>query len=272
MKKFYTVILTIALMAFSASAQLTIKVDNVIEDPCPGGNKGAIETTITGGIPPYDINWQGPLGMTRHEEDIDNLSGGDWEMTVYDSLGALATAQVFVPIASGMLTSIDKISNDRFTIEYVLNGNGNPHDFSYNWEHNGWTIFTGYQDTLTGLGAGDYVLTITDTLGCTDTALVTLLGPEQLYDTVEVIKFLEVADEATLINPVTQATIWVKYFGDYIQTSESFDLCNVYNITGSVVKQVKNETHISVSDLQTGIYIFSLEFGSAEIVQRFLIQ
>jgi hypothetical protein len=87
-----------------------------------------------------------------------------------------------------------------------------------------------------------------------------------------VIKFTEVAEKATLINPVTQDAIWVKNFGDYLRTSESFDVCKVYNLTGSVVRQISNETDIPVSDLDTGIYIFHLEFGSAEIVQRFYIK
>ncbi len=270
MKKLYTV-LTVTLMAISTSAQMTLTVDSIIEDPCPGGNKGAIEITVTGGTAPYTFDWEGPFDLVRDTEDIYDITGGDWNLTVYDNNQLNLDTTIFVPVASGMLTSITMIDSNRTVVEYVLNGNGDPADYMYIWEFEGWQYRTAYQDTLTGLAAGNYTLVVIDLIGCTDTLQLILAG-QPYVDTVEVIKFTEVAEEAVLINPVTQATIWVKNFGDYIRTSESFDLCKVYNMTGSVVRQVDNDTDIPVSDLETGIYIFCLEFGRAEIVQRFYIK
>jgi len=237
--KFFYATLIVTLMAIGASAQnLTVTVDNIIEDPCEGVNRGAIEITVTGGTPGYEFNWEGPFGLVRNTKDVNNIPGGDWELTVYDTNRLMFTTTIFVPIASGMLTAtvlseygqpshkynISEYgkSDGWIQVEYVLNGNGNP--------------------------------------------------TETVIDTVEVIKFLEVADEATLINPVTQATIWVKNYGDYIRTSESFDVCKIYNITGSVVKQVNQSSEIPIIDIPTGVYVIHFEFGSAEIVQRFFIE
>jgi hypothetical protein len=269
MKILYT-ILVVTLTMISASAQLTITVDNVIEDPCPGGNKGAIETTVTGGTAPYQFNWEGPFSMVRFEEDIYNLPGGDWNLTVLDSLGATSSTYVFIPIAAGMLTSL-AVDSNQATIEYVLNGNGSPIDYSYIWDFEGWKYSVGYNDTLTGLGAGDYTLVVIDTIGCSDTLQVTLEG-QSVVDIVEVIKFTEVANTATLVNPVTEADIKVINYGEYIEPSETFEICRVYNITGSVVKQANDDTKISVNDLAEGIYLFYFKFGSAEILQRFYIE
>ncbi len=269
---------------------LTVTVDNVIEDPCEGGNKGAIEITVTGGTPPYTFNWDGPYGMQRFEEDIYNLPGGTWDLAIQDTLGNTINQSIFVPIASGMLTATVESeygsleykynisefgkSDGWIQVEYVLNGNGNPEDYQFTYDHNGWKYSTGYQDTISGLEAGDYILVVTDTLGCTDTIHTSLSepDPETVIDTVEVIKFTEVADEATLINPITQATIWVKNYGDYIRTSETFSECYVYDITGSVKGIYSNEIEIPVDHLETGIYIFAFKFGSTKIVQRFYIE
>ena len=290
MKKLYTLLL-VAMMAIGAFAQnLTVTVDNIIEDPCEGGNRGAIEITLTGGTPPYTFDWDGPFGIVRDTEDIYNLPGGDWYLTVRDTLGATANQSIFVPIASGMLTStviseygdlshMDNISeygksDGWIWIEYIINGNGDPDDYSFIWDHEGWKYSTDYQDTLSGLSAGDYILVITDTVGCTDT-LHTFLSepdPETAIDTVEVIKFLEVADEATLINPVSGATIKVTNFGSIIRTSETFYECYVYDITGSVKGIYSNEIEIPVDHLETGIYIFAFKFGPTKIVQRFYIE
>jgi hypothetical protein len=269
---------------------LTVTVDNVIEDPCEGSSKGAIEITVTGGTASYQFSWDGPLGIIRDTEDIYDIPGGPWDLTVSDSDTMVADTTIYVPIASGMLVSTIESqygppgqvyniseygkSDGWIWVEYVLYGSGDPNEYAFIWEHNGWETNTGFQDTLSGLGAGKYTLEVVDTVGCTGTVMISLYepSPETAIDTVEVIKFLEVADEATLINPVTQATIWVKNYGDFIRASESFDLCKVYNMTGSIIKQVSNKTDIPVSDLQTGIYIFYLKFGQAKIVQRFYIK
>jgi hypothetical protein len=272
------------------SEYLTVSVDNIIEDPCEGGNRGVIEITVTGGTPPYTFEWDGPFGMQRFEEDIYNLPGGDWELTVQDTLGATATQSIFVPIASGMLTSaalseygtleykynISEYgkSDGWIWVEYILNGNGDPDDYLFVWKHNGWETSTSYQDTLSGLSAGAYTLVVIDTVGCTDTVNTSLTepAPETVIDTVEVIKFTEVADEATLIDPVTGSTIKVMNYGSIIRTSDTFSDCHVYDITGSVKGIYSNDLEIPVDHLRTGIYIFAFKFGSTKIVQRFYIQ
>ena len=251
------------------SEYLTVTVDNIIEDPCEGGNRGAIEITVSGGTSPYSFNWEGPFGLVRDTEDIYNIPGGNWNLTVTDTLGAKAVHSIFVPIASGMLTSYELSHYGEYNIseygkldgwiwvEYVLNGNGYPEDYTFEYEYNDLDTNLGFQDTLSGLGAGEFTLVITDTVGCTDTILLILLQPD---------------DETTMINPVTETDIKVTNYGDYILTSETFDICRVFNMTGSVVKQVNDDTNIPVSDLSGGIYLFYLKFGSAEIVQRFYIE
>jgi len=289
MKKLYTTLI-VALMAIGASAQMTVTVDAIIEDPCVGGNRGAIEITVTGGTPGYEFNWEGPFGLVRDTEDIYNLPGGDWDLSVRDTLGNTVIQSIFVPIASGMLTATILSEYDPLSykyniseygksdgwiqVEYVLNGIGNPNDYQFIWEHNGWETSTGYQDTISGLGAGEYTLVVTDTVGCTDTAnfVLTQPEPETVIDTVEVIKFTEVATEATLTDPITAEEITVTNYGEFIRTSASFDVCKVYNLTGSLVKQVNVETDVSVNDLEPGVYLFYFKFQPAEIVQKFYIE
>ena len=88
----------------------------------------------------------------------------------------------------------------------------------------------------------------------------------------ELIKFLEVADEATLIDPMTGSTIKVTNYGSIIRTSETFTECYVYDITGSIKGIYSNDFEIPVDHLETGIYIFAFKFGSTKIVQRFYIE
>ena len=170
-----------------------IRIDNIIEDPCEGGNKGAIESTPLGGVAGYDYTWNGPFGMIRYDQDIYNLPGGDWDLDAYDTNGCYRPLHVLIPIASGMLVNhtvslygsleqpynlaCNSDSSGWIWIEYVLDGNGDPEDYTYEWIHDGSSVFTGYQDTLNQLEAGDYTLVITDTVSCRDSTHITLIEP-----------------------------------------------------------------------------------------------
>ena len=57
-----------------------------------------------------------------------------------------------------------------------------------------------------------------------------------------------------------------------MSTSELFDGCSVYDLSGSLIKIVTLSTEVPVNDLQSGIYLFKFIIGSAEIVQRFYIE
>ena len=48
-------------------------------------NDGAIDVTVNGGVAPYTYSWTGPSGFTATTEDISNLCGGMYTLTVIDS-------------------------------------------------------------------------------------------------------------------------------------------------------------------------------------------
>jgi hypothetical protein len=190
-------------------------------------------------------------------------------------------------------------------ITYGKGGTGNWMDFTYKWTNEqGWTKQTG--NIISNLPAGTYFLTVYDQSGCKNPIpvmgdpspfILTQPGPETLidtvpvydtiifevmvpvydttlvtvYDTTEVIRFTEVAEVATLYDPVSGATFSIKNFGDHLESSEPFVECKVYNLRGSLVRQVNSSTEVPVGEL-SGIYLFYFRFGAVEIVQRFLIE
>jgi hypothetical protein len=213
-------------------------------------------------------------------------------------------AQTTVSVNASQLSAIG--ANDgSLTVTYVEGGSGNWQDFTYEWTNEQGWIKQGMSIEL--LPAGIYYLTIHDEVGCKnafpDPFVLTQPDPEPVlvydtiavfdttfvtetvtvfdttfvteiftvYDTIDVIKFTEVAEIASLTDPVSGASFWVKNFGDHLEASEPFVECKVYSITGSLVKQVNSSTEVPVGDL-SGIYLFYFKFTTAEIMQRFYIE
>lgn len=63
----------------------------------PGEENGGASVSVTGGEEPYDFEWNGPSGQTG-QEDPDDLSAGEWTLTVTGGDGCTATLIVSIPV------------------------------------------------------------------------------------------------------------------------------------------------------------------------------
>jgi hypothetical protein len=65
--------------------QLSIVGAEITDYQCPLNPTGAIDLTVSGGVPPYTFAWTGPNGFTAITEDISGLFPGDYYVTVTDA-------------------------------------------------------------------------------------------------------------------------------------------------------------------------------------------
>ncbi len=151
-------------------------VEMVTNSSCYLSNTGAIEISITGGVPfttgtPYQILWTGPNGYTNTNEDNSNLEPGDYTVTINDNGGCPLTNTFTITepdelIFSTLLFDSETIScfgADDGNIGIDISGGTTP--YTYNWTRNG-SFFTSAED-LTNLGPGNYEITVTDANNCT---------------------------------------------------------------------------------------------------------
>ena len=154
-------------------------VSSVTNSSCasPTGN---ITVAIIGGTSPYIYLWSpsGGVGATAN-----NLQPGTYTCTVTDAAGcsSSATSTIGAPVViTATITGNTPVSCSSSTngTATALGGNGTA-AYTYSWTPSG-----GNAATATGLAAGNYVVTVTDAVGCTASATTTITAPPVITATV----------------------------------------------------------------------------------------
>lgn len=128
-----------------------------------GASDGAIDLTVTGGTGPYAFLWDN--GMTT--EDISGLAPGTYKVAIKDANGCEAAAsatlnQITCELsASALVTNISVFGANDGKIDVTVTGGTGS--FTFLWSNGATT------EDISGLAAGTYTLTITDSKGCTET-------------------------------------------------------------------------------------------------------
>ncbi len=137
------------------------------------GNTGRIELTVNGGTPGYSYLWNN----NETTPDIDSLSADTYTCTVSDANSCQETISVVVPNEGQepeiSYTKIDVkcFGESTGSITAQLNTNNTP--YSYTWSHD-----SNLNDsTATGLSAGTYYVTISDSYNCQADTVITISQP-----------------------------------------------------------------------------------------------
>ncbi len=151
----------------------------VYDVTCGGASDGAIDVTITGGTTPYSISWSN--GATT--EDIVGISGGTYIITVTDANGCVATQSFTVNeppaiVITGSITNASCPGSPDGAIDITVSGGNPPYSFSWNGG-----VFT--TEDISGVGAGTYTVTVTDSNGCSMQATFNISEPPAITVTID---------------------------------------------------------------------------------------
>ncbi len=164
----------------SATVTITSKPDLTISitptNPnCNSQCTGILTTSVSGGTPNYTINWNnGAVGNI-----VNNLCQGVYTVTVTDFLGCIKTqtASIITPPAITLTPANGTVSCSGVcdgTISVTASG-GTPGYF-YNWN----TIPVQTSQLASGLCAGNYFVTVTDSKGCIASVGANVIQPAVL--------------------------------------------------------------------------------------------
>ena len=167
-----------------------LKANPIIKNiSCNGRSDGSIELTISGGRPStYIVTWDS--GATGRS--ISELAAGDYEATITDAAGCqlIVIYTIIEPapltIANAEILPVRCFQENNGSIAFDIVG-GTPNgqgDYAINvfGENFNQTYTT---NLVTGLPAGDYMVTIRDSRGCETSAQYTIAQPPALEPLLE---------------------------------------------------------------------------------------
>jgi hypothetical protein len=163
----------IATATVGAPAALTLTMSST-DESTPTASDGTASVSAGGGTMPYTYLWN----TTETTSNISGLSSGIYEVTVTDTNGCTETATVTVAIDcssfTGSLTATDATCSDVADGAVMSTTTNGVTPFTYVWSNGSAT------PDLTNVAADSYTVTITDAIGCTATATITVSSPTAL--------------------------------------------------------------------------------------------
>ena len=161
----YMVTISDALGCSAATSATVIEAPQLIAGiislpvSCFNGSDGQVIAAASGGTSPYTFSWEnGTSGNT-----IQGLSAGNYQLTITDGHGCTSTASgsigtpsALTPMATGGISSCFGGNDGIATV--LANGGTSPYTFLWS---------SGQTDAqISGLSAGNYLVTVTDAQGC----------------------------------------------------------------------------------------------------------
>ncbi|MFN8323883.1 MAG: T9SS type A sorting domain-containing protein [Chitinophagales bacterium] len=224
---------------------------------CFGTSTGAIDVTVTGGTGNLTYSWSNSAST----QDLSNLAVGTYTVTVSDANSCSFTTTAVVNGPAAALTTSGTSTN-------ATNGNNGAVDltvaggtsaYTYNWSNAANT------EDVSGLAAGTYTVTVTDSKGCTASSTFTIISVG--------ISGIEYVNQFNVFpNPASAQT------NIRIELTESADItvelfaANGQLVSSHAIGNVQNTTYtLNTLSLPGGVYTIRVSGEKFNAVQRLTI-
>jgi hypothetical protein len=227
---------------------------------CNGKPTGSATALAAGGVAPYTYVWSNIT--PGNTSTISNVLAGDYTVTITDSQGCANTSNVTVTeptaITLGSSTIIAQSTVNNPSGSITVNVTGGTPPYSYLWN----TTPIQTTNSATELTSGEYILTVTDNNGCSQT--FTFIVPNTVsLDEIS-------SSEITIYpNPFSNSLfIKVNELNDGISSFFIFDVTGK-KIISEINSSAKNGLYeINTSALPVGIYFLQITQNNKNITKK----
>jgi hypothetical protein len=229
---------------------------------CPGICDGTSTVTASGGTPPYTYLWDDPGMQTG--STATGLCGGAVSVLVTDTNGCSVTVTDSITEGVGLATNFTATNATSGLSDGTATAtpSGGTPPYTYLWDD----LSAQTTSTATGLPAGTYTCTITDSAGCTSSGSATV-GTEISLQEFEENLFVELYPNPARGN----ATLLV------VSAVVSDFNVQVQNLLGETLSEKQYIDRSSVNDeinleeLPNGIYLIRVVAESGSITRRIVV-
>ncbi len=158
---------------------VTVSPPTITDVSCNGGNDGSITANATGGSGTFSYVWSNG----QNSATASALAMGSYTVTINDGAGCTATATYQVAEPTPLIINTPLITNigcgGNLTGSITADASGGTPAYNYNWTQQS-NSQSHIGQTIAGLAADTYVLTVTDGNNCTATATYSVTAVPQL--------------------------------------------------------------------------------------------
>ncbi len=223
---------------------INASIISVLPPSCYGYSNGSASAVASGGTPSYFYSWSNGANTAN----VNNLSAGNYTVTVTDSHGCTTTASTSVSQPAGMsamLVSQTNVSchggNDGAA---TISVSGGTSPYTYSW-NNGST-----SASISNLIAGSYTVTITDNNMCTISSGASIIEPQAININVPILNNVTcngLSNGAASVN-VTGGTLPYGY-----QWSNGSTINSITNVPAGTYDLTVTDGHLCTSTTQITI-------------------
>ncbi len=246
---------------------LEVSISSDAQTICPESLDGSATANPSGGTLPYTYAWSN--GETT--QTVTGLAAGSYTVTVTDANDCTAMASVTITEAPELMAEITGTeivcgSEDSGNAQVVVTGGTPPYTYMWN---NGEE-----EESIENLGEGTYIVTVTDALGCTVTAEVSIdvIDDFQLSIVPRDVLCFDGSTGSILINPSGGSLPYTYLWSNGATTNEIVDLtigtyivtvteANGCNLVQSI--SIDQPEELTVTALGTDAACFGEDSGSA---------
>ena len=171
---------TLATTVTATPSTLVLSTSIINPISCLGDTDGKLLATISGGNSPYDYVWSNndnKLNSTQLSDSTDTgVGAGTYSITVTDNIGCAKVEQIIIDdpeeITVTSVTPANTLCKGSSDGSITVSASGGTGTLEYSVDG---TFST--NNVISGLTAGNYVVTVRDSKGCTKTQSVTITEP-----------------------------------------------------------------------------------------------